>query len=241
MIFLLPLALGLTLLDPIAQSEKYHHFADARSFMGIANFFDVFSNLGFLIVGSMGLFAGIKRRLGLSWNIFFSSVALVFFGSSYYHLSPNTDSLFWDRLPMTLAFCSLLSAVVTKTFSLKNEPMVLLGFLLVGLYSLIHWQLFDDLRVYFWIQLSPMLALLYLTFIFDNKVIPKNYLIMAFLSYLAAKIVEILDAQIFSITFDQISGHSLKHLLAALAVFWLVKASQKQFEVVRQNTSETIR
>ena len=27
-------------------------------------------------------------------------------GSSYYHLAPDNERLFWDRLPMTIAFSS---------------------------------------------------------------------------------------------------------------------------------------
>jgi len=38
-------------LDPIAQSQVYHNFADQRSILGIPNFLDVASNLPFFIFG----------------------------------------------------------------------------------------------------------------------------------------------------------------------------------------------
>jgi hypothetical protein len=41
---------GLLLLDPIPQDPIYHLFADTRTLMGIPNFNDVFSNVGFTIV-----------------------------------------------------------------------------------------------------------------------------------------------------------------------------------------------
>jgi hypothetical protein len=34
----------------------------------------------------------------------FLGIFLTGFGSSYYHWNPNDDTLFWDRLPMTLCF-----------------------------------------------------------------------------------------------------------------------------------------
>ena len=42
------------LLPAVPQSLEYHHFADRRDLLGIANFLDVISNLGFLIVGIAG-------------------------------------------------------------------------------------------------------------------------------------------------------------------------------------------
>jgi hypothetical protein len=41
----------------IAQPLSYHHFADQRSWLGIPNFGDVASNLGFAVVGLWGLWA----------------------------------------------------------------------------------------------------------------------------------------------------------------------------------------
>jgi NADH:ubiquinone oxidoreductase subunit 6 (subunit J) len=35
------------------------------------------------------------------WTCFYVGVAAVAFGSSYYHLKPNDDTLVWDRLPVS--------------------------------------------------------------------------------------------------------------------------------------------
>lgn len=35
------------------------------------------------------------------WTCFYIGVALVAFGSSYYHLEPNDARLVWDRLPVS--------------------------------------------------------------------------------------------------------------------------------------------
>ena len=42
-------------IDPIAQDTGYHHFADQRGLINVPNFFDVISNLAFVIVGVMGM------------------------------------------------------------------------------------------------------------------------------------------------------------------------------------------
>ena len=45
----------LPLLPPIAQDPTYHQFADQRTLLGIPNFWNVVSNLPFVLVGAMGL------------------------------------------------------------------------------------------------------------------------------------------------------------------------------------------
>ena len=53
-------AIGGFLLPPIRQSLAYHDFADNRTFFQVPNFFNVVSNVPFLLVGALGLLA-VKR------------------------------------------------------------------------------------------------------------------------------------------------------------------------------------
>ena len=59
LVFLFGLAavslLGLLLVPPIPQSQIYHGFADQRTLFGIPNFWNVVSNLPFVLVGAAGL------------------------------------------------------------------------------------------------------------------------------------------------------------------------------------------
>ena len=41
--------------SPIPQDPAYHGFADRRTLFGIPNFWNVFSNLPFVLVGAFGL------------------------------------------------------------------------------------------------------------------------------------------------------------------------------------------
>ena len=80
------------------QEEAYHQFADRRSWLGIPNFANVVSNLPFLLVGVAGLRALARgdhpsTAFGDRWErrafaLLFAAVALVAFGSGYYHAHP---------------------------------------------------------------------------------------------------------------------------------------------------------
>ena len=73
---------GLLLLPPIPQDQNYHHFADQRTLFGVPNFWNVVSNLPFIVVGAVGLRQ--FHRDPATFVIFFG-IFLTGFGSSYYH------------------------------------------------------------------------------------------------------------------------------------------------------------
>ena len=53
------------------------------------------------------------------------SVALLGFGSAYYHLAPDTDRLMWDRLPMAVAITALLAATLAERVSVRSGLQLL--------------------------------------------------------------------------------------------------------------------
>jgi hypothetical protein len=46
--------IGVLFVPRIPQAQSYHHFADQRTLLEIPHFFDVASNIGFLVVGPWG-------------------------------------------------------------------------------------------------------------------------------------------------------------------------------------------
>src|SRR6516225_7509435 len=102
---------ALLLLPPISQDQSYHRFADQRTFFGVPNFWNVVSNLPFIAVGAVGLQQFHRNATAF---VIFLGIFLTGFGSSYYHWDPSDQSLFWDRLPMTLCFMGSLTAVVEE-------------------------------------------------------------------------------------------------------------------------------
>lgn len=218
-VLLAPLAALLTL-DPIAQSAAYHDFADRRTWFGVPNFADVASSLPFLVLGLWGAagsarwVAGEARR---SWRILFVAVALVGPGSAYYHLDPGNDTLLWDRLPMGIAFMALFTALLAERVDPRCQRFALAPALALGAGAALYGYLSDDLRLWIWVQFAALLAIPALAILYPARYTRGGALLFGLGCYAAAKLVEFADLRIFEATAGALSGHTLKHLIAALA------------------------
>jgi hypothetical protein len=212
------LALVLTL-DPIQQNAGYHRFADQRVIFGVPNFFDVSSNIAFLLVGVAGVLFLARRTVSarLAWLTFFLGVALVSAGSAYYHANPNDETLVWDRLPMTIAFMGVFAAVLGECVDERLGKLLLAPAVLLGLLSVLYWSWLGDLRLYYWIQLTPLLTIPVVMVLFRPRTTHQWLLLVAVALYGVAKLAEAHDKEIFAATQHLFSGHTLKHLLAALS------------------------
>ncbi len=224
-VLLLALFAGVMALEPIAQSAAYHDFADRRLLLGVPNLLDVASNIAFVIVGALGiaLCAGQCRPPpAASWMVFFIGTALTGFGSAYYHWAPNDDALVWDRLPMALAFMALLVALVVEHVGEGLERFLLAPALAVGVTSVLWWWWSGDLRPYLWVQFAPLLCIPFVLAMFPARYTHRRFILYAIGLYALAKAAEIEDKDIFTLTAHFVSGHTLKHLLAAGAIFALL-------------------
>jgi hypothetical protein len=212
------LAVVLTL-DPIQQNASYHRFSDQRIIFGVPNFFDVSSNIAFLLVGAAGVLFLARRTVSLrvAWLTFFVGVAIVSAGSAYYHVNPNNNTLVWDRLPMTIAFMGLFAAILGEYVDERLGRILLVPAVLLGFFSVLYWRWFGDLRFYFWIQLIPLLTVPAVMILFRSSYTHGWALLVALALYGFAKVAEAYDGEIFALTQHLFSGHTLKHLLAALS------------------------
>jgi hypothetical protein len=207
--------------DPLPQDAGYHRFADQRVVLGVPNFFDVISNVAFLLVGVAGavFLARRKTGLGTAWLTFFVGVAIVSAGSGYYHANPSNGTLVWDRLPMTIAFMGLLAAILGEYVDERLGKILLVPAVLLGLFSVLYWRWFGDLRFYFWIQLIPLLTVPAVMILFRSRYSHGWVLLVALALYGLAKVAEAYDGEIFALSRHLFSGHTLKHLLAALSCY----------------------
>lgn len=213
---------GMLLLPPIAQDPAYHNFADRRGLLGIPNFLDIITNLAFLAVGMAGIIlCASHASLGArrAWMTCFTGVALVCFGSGYYHFAPDNSSLVWDRLPMSIGFMALLVAVLSEHVNPRLEKYLLAPAIVLGLASVVYWHYADDLRPYVLVQFVPLIMIPAVMLLYRRPGQDRGYLLTALVIYMTSKLAEHYDRAIFDLTGDIISGHSLKHLLAALALF----------------------
>ena len=212
---------------PIAQDLAYHNFADRRTFCGIPNMLDVASNLAFLIVGVLGvLFWRRAQGLAVSWLVLFAGTALVFFGSGYYHWGPSNATLLWDRLPMTIAFMGLFAAFISEHIGPRVERYLLVPAVAVGIASAVWWHLTDDLRWYAWVQFTPLVCIPFVLAVFPARYTHRMYLLYALGLYVVAKFAELWDREIYALTGNLFSGHTLKHLFAAAACFMILRNFQ---------------
>ncbi len=210
----------LLFINPIHQDLGYHQFADRRSWLFVVNYLNVISNLPFMIGGALGLrFCLAYRQIWApySWPVFFMGIILVSFGSSYYHWMPSNSTLVWDRIPMTISFMALFVALTAEHINTQIEKYLLFPALFIGISSVVYWHYTDDLRPYAWVQFGPMITLPFIVLLYEGKYSHPN-LIFGLLLYGLAKVVEYYDWEIFLATGRQLSGHTLKHLLAALSV-----------------------
>jgi hypothetical protein len=230
--------IGTTLLDPVSQPLGYHEFADQRAIAGIPNLFDVLSNLPFVVIGVVGLFQLNTRRLRSDAELrpavamFFLGITLTGLGSAIYHLHPDNASLVWDRLPMTLAFMGLFSLVVGEYINVSLGRFLLWPLVLVGIGSVLWWQYTEqlgqgDLRLYGLVQFLPVLLLPLILVLYRSRWSRgRNYWLVGGW-YVAAKLLEFLDRSVFKLT-GCVSGHTLKHLAAAMAAWQVLSMLRKR-------------
>ena len=158
--------------------------------------------------------------------MFFLGVFLTGFSSSYYHWNPNDAGLFWDRLPMSIAFMAILSNVVEERIDAKVGKALLWPLVLLGIVSLLVWLRTDDLRLYAWVQFFPCLVLPLIFWLFAPKYSGTWYWFAAAGWYLLAKVLEYTDAAIYSVAGHVMAGHALKHVAAAGACYAILRAFQ---------------
>ena len=235
---------ALILHGPIRQDPAYHDFADRRALFGIPNAADVLSNLAFLLAGLRGLFfmarsGGFRRGRPfrynmerLAWTVLFTGTALTGLGSAWYHLDPESNRLLWDRLPMTAAFMALFSIVIAERISHRAGRRLLWPLILLGAASVIAWRTGDacgegDLRFYAMVQYFPLIAILLMLILFPARYTGTAWYFGALAWYGLAKTAELLDGPIFALG-GIASGHTLKHILAAVAVWWLVRMLKRR-------------
>ncbi len=222
---------GLCFVGPIAQDPGYHHFADNRSLGGISHFWNVASNLPFLLAGIFGLWrAGrlLDPKCRRGYLVLCVGICLVCFGSAYYHLDPSNYALLWDRLPMTVVFMALLALLLGERVIEEHQPVVLWILVAAGICAALYWSWTEsqgrgDLRPYAVVQFLPLLLIPLILVLFPATYIRGSLLVWAFVLYLLAKVFEHFDRAIYDAT-GLLSGHTVKHVTAALAALCIIAA-----------------
>ena len=232
-------ALAALLLPPFKQPQEYHQFADQRTWLAIPNFLNVISNVGFLLVGLAGLgFLCNKTTVKASrifvepaeripYAAFFLGILFTCFGSAYYHWRPSDSTLVWDRLPMTMAFMSLLAATIAERIDLRAGLRLLGPLILAGAASVGYWRWRGNLWPYAAAQYYSILLVGLISLCSRRATAGAMISVWVAVLYALAKVAEVLDARIL-VASRFVSGHTLKHLLAAFAVYWILRMLVKR-------------
>jgi hypothetical protein len=223
----------------IPQAAHYHQFADTRPLLGVANGGDVLSNLAFAVVAAWGIAwlarAGTGTRLAPSiaglW-IFMVALALTSLGSGYYHLAPENDRLVWDRLPIALACAGLLGASYTRTHDTPLTLTIPFALAAFGVATVYWWAATEargvgDLRPYILLQGAPLVLVPLWQWQAGSPRRERAAFAIAVLVYVLAKVAELNDRAIFE-ALGVLSGHTLKHLLAAVASAFIIASFHEE-------------
>jgi hypothetical protein len=216
-------------IGPIQQDESYHHFADTINIIHIHNFWNVVSNIGFVLTGLYGFVVIKKHQINTAINyVLFAGIILTGIGSAYYHFAPNNTTLVWDRLPMTIVFTTFFAQLYSWYICHKTGKIIWASSLVLGIVSVFYWQYTEsihqgDLRLYALVQYLPMLLLLViLAFHYKAFSFLLQPFSMVMLFYIIAKLFEHFDKIIFENT-QLIGGHPFKHIAASIASLYIVK------------------
>ena len=101
-----------------------------------------------------------------------------------------------------------------------------------GILTVIYWIITEragigDLRWYGMVQFFPLVAIPLILFLYQSSYNPKKEIVLMFLFFGVAKLSETYDKQIYGMTGDIISGHTIKHLLMAIAGYEIVLMVKK--------------
>jgi hypothetical protein len=227
-VIVVALAVAMLWYGPIHQPLRYHDFADRRALLGVPNAGDVLSNIAFTLAGLWGLATWVRwSRRGDAptssggYALFFMAMALTGLGSGYYHWAPDNARLVWDRLPIALACAGLLCAVYAETHEPKR-PVAIVAALTVAAVGSVWWWAYTgragegDLRPYLLLQLLPLVLIPTWQALSGTPRPQRIAFGTAIALYVVAKFAEIGDHYTFEAT-GFVSGHTLKHLLAAVA------------------------
>jgi hypothetical protein len=141
---------------------------------------------------------------------------------------------------MTLGFAAVLVLVVEERLNARLGAILLWPALATGLFSLLLWRWTGDLRLYFWVQFFPGVAIILLFLLYPPKYTGTSYWIGAGILYALAKVFEFTDEAIFSVN-GLLSGHTLKHLAAAAACFAILRYFQTRQTILDAQPARSVR
>ncbi|MBS0451807.1 MAG: hypothetical protein JSS14_10885 [Proteobacteria bacterium] len=219
--------------------------SDVRTLLGLPNAIDVLSNLPFLLVGVWGLYLlhQVERShehaigpahdelpgsaLDCAW-LFFAGLLLVAAASAFYHLQPDDVlRLAGDRAAMAMAFAGVMGMAVSDRVSQRAGWPAACITLAAGLLAVATFHETGNVAPWAVVQFGGIALVLWMAAMRPVRggTRPMNLKLgWIIAAYGLAKLFELADGPVYELTQHVVSGHSLKHVAAALAALPVVGA-----------------
>ena len=209
---------------PVAGPVQPHGFADGRTLFGLPFAMDVLSNLPFALAGLAGLALLWRAPRGAISNmqramaeLFFAGLILTALASGWYHLRPDDAGLAVDRYAMGIAFAGLLGLAAAGRVSERAGTLLGLALLVLAPLAVRAWAASGNLLPWAVVQFGGMLGLVVLAALRPQPgALPVRWFAVLG-AYGLAKLAEANDHAIFAATGEWLSGHTIKHIVAAAA------------------------
>ena len=222
--------------------ESYHQFADQLAWGVLPYAGDVLSNLPFAAAGALLLWQVRQGRrkampgqavgalLLAGWGLVLTALC-----SALYHLRPDAAGLALDRAGMSVAFAGMLGVLVADRLPHLCVRCVMAASLLLGLACVAGDLLHGNMTPWALFQVGGFGLLLVVPLLTRQRVGGGDGAAPTWgiawwavlLCYALAKVCEMGDHAVWQWTGQTISGHSLKHWVAALAVLPVVLALRR--------------
>ena len=194
---------------------------------------NIVTSMPFLVLGLAGLLRlfiardRMRNSPGSPLVVFLLSLIMVGMGSIFYHWSPSTDHLLWDRLPIAVCLAAFACAMANVYSGSRIGGVLLVPGILVAVSSVLYWYVswargHEDLRPYIAVQVGSALWAGLVVFRRPAQDAGIAAFRLALMAYTAARIFELFQQQIYNASGVDL-GHPLKHLLVAFAAFMVLR------------------
>jgi hypothetical protein len=116
----------------------------------------------------------------------------------------------------------------------------------IGIASVLWWHYTEragagDLRLYVLVQYLPILLIPLILLLFPSPAAARGWMPLGWVVtwYVIAKLFDRYDCEVYSLLGD-LSGHTLKHLAAAIATWYIVKMFRQKYLVVPANKKRAV-
>lgn len=229
----------------VAQPAHIHDYADQRAWWGVPCALDVLSSLSFALMGAAGLVRlarlpreAVDRAQRLCAGLFFAGLLVTALGSSWYHLDANDARLAVDRGAMSVAFAGLLGLLAATRISGRAGIALAIALLVLAPLSVLAWLSTGNVLAWAVVQFGGLLLVLLLPAtvpLLPGALDVRWILVVA--AYALAKLFEVADHVVYEATGQLFSGHTAKHVVAALAAWPVLSAVA--WRAARQNGPHT--